>query len=116
MKRCMGEVRPNLLLDIASQSRAPVEHGQRDHGHRQRRVVDPGDALHRAREQSQAFQGVILSLHRNKNLTGRDKGIDRHQAQTRRAVDENIVQTGKLCGLPAPQVLLQRMMQTRLAL
>ena len=115
MKRRVGEIGPNLFLNVSSQGRALVEHGQSNHGHGERRIVNPRNAVDRPCEQCQPLQGVVLGLHGNKNLPRRDKGIDCHQPQARRAVDEHIVQAGQATGLPAPQVLLQCVVQTRLA-
>ena len=49
------------------------------------------DPVNGARQQSESFKGVVLSLHRNKNLIGSDEGIDRHYAEARWAINDDVV-------------------------
>jgi len=53
--------------------------------------VNPRDPVNGARQQGETFESVVLGLHRNKNLVSSDEGIDRHNAEARRAVNDDVV-------------------------
>ena len=49
------------------------------------------DPVNGARQQGEAFESVVLGLHRNQNLVSSDEGVDRHNAEARRAIDDDVV-------------------------
>ena len=77
--------------------------------------MDLGDPLHRPREQGETLQGVVLGLQGDEHLPGGDEGVDRHNPQTRRAVDEDVVQPGQAAPAPAEQVVAKRLAELGLA-
>ena len=78
--------------------------------------MDLRNPVHRACEQSKTLQCVVLRLHRDEHLTGRHEGVDRHDAQARWAVDEDVVQPLQAGLAASDEVLAQGEAQTRLTL
>ena len=69
----------------------------------QRRIERAADALDRAQQMAETFEGIKLGLQRHENRIGRDQRVDGQNAEGRRAVDENVV--------PAVPLLLQSALQ-----
>ena len=53
--------------------------------------MNASDPIDGACQQRQSLEGVVLGLHRNENLVSGNEGIDRHNAETRRAVNDDVV-------------------------
>mgnify|MGYP006955158455 CR=1 FL=1 len=85
------EIFAELARYIQGQAVARVVHGTQyalNLKIRVHRFLNLLDGVHQGR---QAFQRVILALHRNKHGIGGRQGVDRQQTQRRRAINQDVV-------------------------
>ena len=75
------------------QAVAPVEHGQHHAEKPQLRIEPLLDLFIGLQQLDDAFQGKELALERYKDLLGGAQGVEREQAERRRAIQDNEIKT-----------------------
>jgi len=89
----IGEVLAHLRSNLGGEVGAAVVHGQQNGGDDEVGVQVLLDHLDVLEQLAQAFKCVVLALDGNEYLAGRAECVDREQAETRRAVDEDEVES-----------------------
>ena len=77
------------LQDVPGQRRARVELRHHDAGYRELWVEARAHKLVRVHEVSETFEREVLALGRDEHAGRRDEGVERQEAQRRRAVDQD---------------------------
>ena len=91
LKSVVREVRANLALDLLGELRALVRHREQHARDTQARVKIHADAFDSVPQLAEALQGVVFGLDRDHDFIGSNHDIERHEAERRRAVDQDDV-------------------------
>ena len=78
--------------DLLAEVRALVVHRQQHAVDVERRVERGAHAAQRDDEVGEAFEREVLAVQRDEHGVGGDEGVEREQAERRRAVDEDVVE------------------------
>ena len=84
----------DVLADFGGQSRARFVHAEHDAGELQPIVEAVGDEADGFEQLAQAVEGEEVWLERKEDVVDGTEGVDREDAERRRAVDEDVVEVG----------------------
>src|SRR3989304_2634638 len=89
LKHTVWKVSPDLRGDLLGEVRPGVEHRQYYTADAQLGVQFPSEQIDRLQELRQPLERVVLALDRDEPLVGCHEGVDRQQAEGRRAIDQD---------------------------
>ena len=105
-KHLLLEEPAHVVRHLLAQVRPLVEHRQQHALDVERRVERGAHAAHRADEIGEALEREVLAVQRNQHGVGGDEGVERQEAERRRAVDEDPVVAARAAARAAAQALL----------
>ena len=88
----VAEERLDVGAHLGGQPRARLEQAEHDAGQPQPVVQPAAHQVDRLQQLAQAVQGEEVRLQRQEHVVDRRQGVDRENAQRRRAVDEHVVE------------------------
>ena len=96
LKGVIREVRTHFALDLLRELRALIRHGEQHARDTQAGVEIHTDPFDGVPQLAEALQGVVFGLNRDHDLVRGDHDVKRHEAERRRAVDQDDVDIGML--------------------